>query len=116
MLETNETINWIEPSKLKPKEGNFIIITFMKWSKKVKPTKVVLETLGEIDIILPPKLPHGYKMVWHNSWDNLIAKLYDSSKGYTFEELDAIKYFVCSVLITEIFKWLLSLVTLKQTL
>lgn len=87
---SNKVIDWVEPSKLPSNEKCETI--FLRWPTDITPTTVELETLGNIDILLPPKLPFGYQMQWNPSWDNLFSSLYDPiNNDYTYEQLDTIQ-------------------------
>ena len=87
---SNKVLDWVEPSKLPSNDKCETI--FLRWSKDIAPTTVELETLGKVDVLLPPKLPFGYQMQWHPSWDKLFASLYDPiNNDYTYEQLDVIE-------------------------
>jgi hypothetical protein len=86
----NPVIDWQEPSTLPVKAGEVVLITMVRWSSNAQLSKIKLKTLGEVNIALPPKLPSGYRMEFRSDWNDLIDRLYDSNREYTFEELDDI--------------------------
>lgn len=64
--------------------------TEVKWDRVLVLTqtqKVTLRTLGEVELIIPPKLPNGYRMQPHPSWDELATLLHDPNKQYPHEYL-----------------------------
>ena len=71
-------------------------ITYVKWCDRAEqdaPREIIaFHTIGEVEIILPPKLPRGYEMQWHSSWDTLIRTIYNKyeAKNYSFDYLDSV--------------------------
>ena len=57
--------------------------TPVKWDPSIEAAQVIkLKTVGDIKVIIPPKLPAGYVMEWHPSWDGILPRLYEKDKTY----------------------------------
>lgn len=89
-----KSITYNQAIKRADKIGDAYLYTYVKWCKKLEvPKKVALKSVGEIDLILPPKLPRGYMMEPHPSWYEVGDLLMDAAKtqGYDFEFIDRVR-------------------------
>jgi hypothetical protein len=57
--------------------------TLVKWTAQLEAPQVIkLKTIGEVKIVVPPKLPAGYKMVRHHTWEYILPKLIKGGETY----------------------------------
>lgn len=85
-------ISYSAAIKKADKEGNFIIITPVKWDAKTPKQykEVTLKSIGKVRIIITPELPRGYEMMSHTSEGNLLLSIFDGRKTYTPDQMDLI--------------------------
>lgn len=77
--------------KRKPKEGKIFWITPVTWvDAPIALKRVEFLSVAAIDVILPPVLPAGYSMQWHDSWVDLVKLIYTPERvaEMSFDELD----------------------------
>lgn len=96
-LSKIKPLTYAQAIKCKPKKGVMIFSTPVLWNKKLEKEatqKVKFHSLDEeVNVIVPKiiddKLPEGYRMERHPSWEELRKRIYNPYKNkYTFEQLE----------------------------
>lgn len=79
--------------KRKPKQGKSYWVTPVTWvGAPVVLQAVEFLTVPQCDVVLKPSLPAGYSIEWHDSWVELVKRIYTPERvaNMSFDELDKV--------------------------